>query len=223
MSRNSRRFLRLAAPVVALVASPMVAQATLYTSPGGAILDPVGGVPPPLIINFAVVDPGNVAHIDLTLTGLTHTWAGDLIVTLQKTAGPSADIMRRPGASTSTGLGDSSDFGGTYRFIDTGVDPIPALVALPSTGILPSGDYWATTLGTNTTSGNKVNLDTVFGGTLAAGTWTLTITDNAGGDTGSVQSATLNVVVPEPATIGAVGLAAGGLLLRRRRSEVRLT
>jgi subtilisin-like proprotein convertase family protein len=218
MSLHSRRFLRLAAPAVAIAATSMLAQASTYTSPGGAILDPVGGVSPPLVITFAVTDTAPVTHVDLTLTGLTHSWAGDLIATLQAPGGASADIMRRLGASTSSGLGDSSDFGGTYRFIDSGVDPVPALVALPATSALPSGDYWATTLGTNSTSGNKVTLDTVFGGVAPLGTWTLTITDNAGGDTGALQSATLNIVnVPEPATLGAVGLVCSGLLLRRRR------
>jgi len=208
--------LRLAGPAIAMAVTPLVASATTYTSPGGAILDNAT-----LTIPFVVVDAGNVTHIDLTLTGLTHSWAGDIIATLTKTAGPSADIMRRIGATTSSGLGDSSDFGGTYRFIDTGVDPVPPLVALPATGVLPSGDYWATTLGTVTTSGNKVTLDAVFGGTLAAGTWTLSISDNAGGDTGSLTSATLNVVTggitPEPTTMGALFVAGAGLLARRRR------
>lgn len=216
MSRNSRtRFLRLAVPAVALAASPMLAQANSYTSPGGPILDNAT-----FSIPFVVTDAGNVSHVDLTLTGLTHSWAGDLIVTLSSPAA-SADIMRRIGATTSSGLGDSSNFGGNYRFIDSGVDPVPPLVALDTNGVLASGDYWATTLGTSTAVGNKVNLDATFGGTLAAGAWTLTISDNAGGDTGSLTSATLNINtgggVPEPASIGLLGMAGAGLLLRRKR------
>jgi subtilisin-like proprotein convertase family protein len=200
----------LAAAVV-----PVVAHASAFTSPGGAILDNASQT-----ITFNVTDNFNVNHVDLTLTGLTHTWAGDIIATLTAPNGTTRDIIRKVGASTSSGLGDSSDFGGNYRFIDTGVDPVPPLVALPSTSALPSGDYWATTLGTNTTSGNKVNLDAGFAGVPALGTWSLTISDTAGGDTGSLTSATLNIgggVVPEPVTVGALGLASIGMLVRRRR------
>jgi len=213
------RFLRIAGPAVAMAACPMLALAGTYTSPGGAIPDNQPGNP--LVITFVVTDVGAVSHVDLTMTGLTHTWAGDIIATLQApTVGP-FDIMRRLGASTSTGVGDSTNFGGNYRFIDSGIDPVPALVALPDAGVLPSGDYWATTLGTNTTSGNKVTLDAVFGGALAPGIWTLRISDNAALDQGSLTSATLNVlttIVPEPMSIGAIGLVGAGLLVRRRRA-----
>jgi subtilisin-like proprotein convertase family protein len=217
MTRHARsRFLRFAAPAVALALTPVVAQATSYTQPGGALLDNTS-----LSLQFPVVDAGNVVSVDLTMTGLTHTWAGDLIATLQAPDGTTADIMRRVGATSSSALGDSSNFGGTYRYIDSGVDPVPPLVALDTNGVLASGDYWATTLGTATNAGNKVNLNLTFGGHSAAGLWTLTISDNAGGDTGSLQSATLNVnTVPEPATIGALSLAGAGLLVRRRRSVV---
>jgi len=211
--------------MIAAAAMPIVASAALYTSPGGPIADSPGSPNPgpPLVIPFVVTQLGTVSHVDLTLTGLTHSWAGDLVATLSGPgAAPTADIMRKLGASSSGSLGDSTNLGGNYRFIDTGVDPVPQLVALGSTVSLPSGDYWATTLGTNTTSGNKVNLDSVFGGINATGTWTLTITDTAGGDTGSLTEATLNVVsaggaVPEPATIGALGLSGLGFLVRRRR------
>jgi subtilisin-like proprotein convertase family protein len=217
MTRHARsRFLRFAAPAVALALTPVVAQATPYTVPGGPILDNTS-----LTLTFPVVNTGNVTSIDLTMTNLTHSWVGDLIATLQAPDGTTADIMRRLGATTSSGLGDSSNFGGTYRFIDSGVDPVPPLVALDSNGALPSGDYWATTLGTATNAGNKVNLNLTFGGHSAAGVWTLTISDNAGGDTGTLESATLNVnTVPEPATISALCLGGAGLLVRRRRSIV---
>jgi subtilisin-like proprotein convertase family protein len=216
--------MRVAGPAIAMAATPMLAAAGTYTSPGGAIPDNQPGNP--LVITFNVTDVGSPTHVDLTMTGLTHSWAGDIIATL---SGPgdvvSADIMRRLGATTSSGVGDSTNFGGNYRFIDTGVDPVPPLVALPDTGVLPSGDYWATTLGTSTASGNKVTLDAVFAGVgNAVGTWTLRISDNAGLDTGSLTSATLNVVTggqtPEPTTIGVIGLVGAGLLVKRRRAPI---
>jgi len=217
------RFLRIAGPAIGLAASS-VAFAGTYTSPGGAMGDGSGGNGgTPVIVPFVVTDLGNVVSVDITLTGLVHSWAGDVVATLSGPGGaPQPFIMRKAGSSTTNGVGDSSDFNGTYRFIDGGADPVAALVALGSTAALPSGDYFAYQLGLNTTTGNPVSLNTTFGGIAAAGNWTLTVTDTAGGDTGSFTSATLHVVtsggaVPEPATISAIGLAGVGLMARRRR------
>jgi hypothetical protein len=220
MTALRSKFLRVAGPAVVLAAAPMLASAGTYTSPGGLIPDNQPGNP--LVITFNVTDVGLVQHVDLTLTGFNHTWVGDMIATL---SGPgdvvSADIMRRMGATTSSGVGDSANFAGTYRFIDSGVDPVPIVAAQTATTFnLPSGDYWATTLGTVTNAGNKVTLNSVFATTLAPGTWTLRISDNAALDSGSFASATLNVVtIPEPVSAGVVGLIGAGLLIRRRRSR----
>jgi subtilisin-like proprotein convertase family protein len=220
MTALRSRFLRIAAPAIALAATPMLASAGTYLgSGGGAIPDNQPGNP--LIITFNVTEVGAVNHVDLTLTGLTHTWIGDLIGTLSGPGGVvNADIMRRIGATTSTGVGDSTNVNGNYRFIDSGVDPVAAVAPLGDAAVLPSGDYWATTLGAATNAGTKVNLDAVFAAVgNAQGTWTLRLSDNAALDTGSITSATLNIsTVPEPMSIGAVGMIGAGLLVRRRRS-----
>jgi len=194
-----------------LIAS--AASAESVTSAGGSIPDNLPLAP--LVVTFNVVDSGSVASVDLTLTGLTHTWAGDLIATLTAPGGAVADIMRRPEDDTPTStVGDSSNFGGNYRFIDSGGS---LATALNGTANVPSGDYQASSRAALATDPNTpVVLNTVFGGVASAGTWTLRVSDNAGADVGGLNSATLNVVIPEPTSLGLIGAAGLGLLRRRR-------
>ena len=196
------------------------ASANTYTSPGGAIPDAVGTVPGSLVVTFNVTEAGSLAALDLTLTGLTHTWAGDLIITLTSPGGTVADIMRRATVSTApTSLvGDSSDFNGTYRFIDSGGDLAAALALGTSLFVVPGGDYQASTRIAGTTANSPVLLNSVFAGTSLLGTWTLAVSDNAGADTGAFTSASLNVTaVPEASTWLMMGLGLAGLAAVRRR------
>lgn len=214
MSRKRKALLGAAGlAVLGLISS---ANAGTYTEPGGPIPD--NAPANPLVVSFNVIDPGSVVSVDLTLSGLVHTWAGDIIATLEAPGGTTADIMRRPTEPTAptSGVGDSSNFGGTYRFIDGGADLGVALAGGASAFVVPSGDYAASTRNVGVTANTPVVLNTTFGGLTAAGVWTLRISDNASLDTGALNSATLNVVVPEPTTLGLAGIASLGLLRRRR-------
>jgi subtilisin-like proprotein convertase family protein len=197
-----RKFIALGA----LAGLSAAASAGVYTSPGGSIADNAPGSP--LVVSFSVTDSGPLASLDVTLTGLTHTWAGDLVATLTAPNGTFANLMSRPGTGT---FGDSSDFGGTYRFIDGGADLVAGLAAGDGTFVLPSGDYQAT-----------VMLNDAFAGTPLLGTWTLSISDNAPGDLGALGSASLSVTaVPEASTFAMFGLGLLGVAaLRRRQSAV---
>jgi subtilisin-like proprotein convertase family protein len=202
----------------ALVGLSTAASAGMYTSPGGTILDnqPAN----PLVVSFEVTESGPLASVDITLTGLVHTWAGDLIATLTAPGGTVADLMRRPttaGTPLST-FGDSSNFNGTYRFIDGGADLGVELNLGLSAYVVRSGDYQASTRTVGVTANTPVFLNTVFAGTEIFGTWVLRISDNAAGDLGSLGSATLNVTpVPEPGTYLMFGAGLLGLLAWRRR------
>jgi subtilisin-like proprotein convertase family protein len=204
----------LAAALLGLVTA---ASAGAYTSPGGAIPDNLPGNP--LLVTFNVIDVGPLASVDLTLTNLTHTWAGDLIVTLMAPNGTFADIMRRPttaAAPTST-VGDSTNFGGTYRFIDGGAD-LGAALTIGSTAVVPGGDYGASSRIVGSTANFGVMLNTAFANTPLLGTWTLALSDNAGADFGALGSATLNVTaVPEASTLAMFGLGLAGIAALRRR------
>ncbi len=143
------------------------------------------------------------------LLGLNHTWAGDLIVTIEHVdTGTSVEIMHRIGASTggSFDFGDSSDFSGDYWFADGGADIWAAAAAdpIPMDTYQPSGMF------------NVPTSLAAFVGESTLGTWRLTVTDVNGGDSGSLTGWELYVnAVPAPGSVALFGLA--GLAAGRRR------
>jgi subtilisin-like proprotein convertase family protein len=208
------RLATLAAAAVAVSAT--VSLGAAYTQPGGPIPDNQPGNP--LTIVFSVTENETVTDLWVSLDSLAHTWAGDLIVTLTAPNGTLADIMRRPeDTSGFVATGDSSDFNGSYRFIDSGASLATGLAGGLSTFILPSGDYAASTRTSPTTGNVPVSLAGTFAGVPSLGDWTLRISDNASLDTGTLGSATLTlrgVPIPEPTTLG---LLAGAAVLGLRR------
>ncbi len=170
-----------------------VPEATFPGTGVGAIPDnaPNAG----LVVSFAVTGvtgaPSSVA-VDMTLT---HTWVGDLIVTLAAPGGsPSFPIYSRVGSTTATGAGDSSNLGGTYNFTDSATGNFwTEAAAGGDTYVLTPGSYRTT----GALSGTPTNLTAAFSGLTPAqanGTWTLTFTDNAALDTGTVTAANLNIL-----------------------------
>ncbi len=167
--------------------------------------------------SIAVALPGNetINEVSVILEGANHTWVGDLIVTLSGPAG-SIDLMNRTGR-VGAGAGDSSTLGGAgfYVFADGGANWWNAAAATPFQVPIPVGVYSPSTV-----NGAAQSFAATYGGSLTNGLWTLTISDNALGNIGSISGWTLSIsstpIIPEPSTLGLLGLAGIGLTFRRR-------
>ncbi|MCB8942744.1 MAG: choice-of-anchor B family protein [Ardenticatenaceae bacterium] len=119
---------------------------------------------------------GSITDLDISLD-VSHTWVGDLIFTLEHVdTGTTATFYDRPGY-TGSGFGCSSD----------NVD-----VTANDEG--PDGDIESQCATNPAISGNRVGGDpanssllAAFDGESLSGTWRLTASDNAGGDTGTIN------------------------------------
>ena len=165
--------------------------------------------------NFLITD------ITVTLNNLTHTWLGDLIANLTYVpTNTTVTLFNRIGRVSSSvfDFGDGSDFNGNYSFNDAFAGDLWTVAASGDSSFdIPSGNYFPTGAG----SGTLVPILTSLGGSQTAGDWQLTISDNAGLDTGSLGSWTLNLEgtpIPEPSSglgLLALGLLGAGAALKR--------
>jgi hypothetical protein len=139
--------------------------------------------------NMSVVPVGTLTDLNVSISG-THTWVGDMTFTITKGA-TSVTFVDRPGYTT-TGFGCSSD-----NFVpevdDEGTDgPVenqcatnPALFGKP-------------------TPNNPLS---AFDGMSFDGTWTISVRDSAGGDTGVLQQWCLVPTLASTAPAPAISLA----------------
>jgi len=156
-------------------------------------------------VTFNVTGVPQRQLVDVRITGLSlsHTFVGDLAVTLFAPNGHSMVIFGRTGSTTPSGLGDSSDLAGPYTFADTGPTPPgnwwQAATAAASTAAIPSGTYRTSQMGGNGSTGSVTNLTQEFSGvTNPNGTWTLHIVDTCSPDPGTVSAATLSLTPVAP-------------------------
>ncbi len=139
-----------------------------------AIPDFVADPAVPVTSTIVSTDPSTITTLAVKV-GLTHTFVDDLTATLSN------------GLTTITlfnGVGGGTNLAGVYTFSDVavtlfGTGPTP----------LPQGEYKP--------AGAGAGLLSEFAGATAAGTWTLTITDTAAQDLGSIDSFEL-VINPSP-------------------------
>jgi subtilisin-like proprotein convertase family protein len=152
----------------------------------------------PTITSNITLPAGTItAASAITLSmNLTHSWAGDLTVTLISPSCGSSVIFNRPG-----GTNNNDDLSGNYTFTSSSGTTFPA-----NTDPITAQTYNASFAGIT------------FPCTSAAGNWILQITDNANGDGGSLNSWSLSIntsgvytsVFSGPATIGAVSYSGTG-------------
>jgi outer membrane autotransporter protein len=145
---------------VAAFAAP--ARAETYTGPGMPIND--GATASSTI---TITTTRRILDVNAVLNSLSHTWVGDLVIWVTSPDGLIARLISRPGVGAS-GFGNSADLNGNYTFDDEAGAPVPA------SGGVPQGSY------------RPVDNLSRYDGLSAAGTWTLTISDQAGLDSGNL-------------------------------------
>ena len=106
---------------------------------------------------------------------ITHTWVGDLKIQLTNPCGTTL-VFDRPGVPA-TAAGNSSDLNGIYIFDLAGATVIPET----GTGVIPTGVYQPSDA--NGASHTWAGLTFPCSG---AGTWTISVQDNATGDAGTL-------------------------------------
>ncbi len=169
-----------------------------------------------------VPDSGTIADVNVDLL-IEHTWQGDLIVDISH-GGVTVPLMYRSGDSQSTSFGFSADnFGDpanpSSRFIlddEAGAfyDSAPpnGIGAVADPGIANVSGSWLP-FGVNGASALSA-----FDGLDKNGPWILSISDNAGGDTGTLLSWSLHIEnVPEPGSFLLLAFSGLGALALRRR------
>ncbi|PQB05323.1 proprotein convertase P-domain-containing protein [Aureitalea marina] len=165
------------APII--TCGPQDQPVSASSSPGTAIpdSDPAGITD---VINIAEDQTLNNLTVDLNIT---HTWVGDLIVTLQSPEGTTVTLVDRIGAD-----------GGGFGCSDADLD-----VTIDDTAASPLEDACT---GGGPITGTFTGIDALsaFNGENAQGDWILTVSDNAGGDTGEITSWGINYLTPPTTT-----------------------
>ncbi|MCE2883747.1 MAG: thrombospondin type 3 repeat-containing protein [Planctomycetaceae bacterium] len=151
-----------------------------------------------LVKTFTIANgtfPYGITAVKVTLTGLTHGNCGDLTATLTGPSGASATIFGRVGATSATGTGDTSNYGGDYVFFDAATASLwTAAANVGGNGTVATGDYYPSVALT----GARGNLTSPFAGTNLSGTWTLRITDTISSNSGTLGSARVDFTPAEP-------------------------
>lgn len=145
------------------------------TDANQAIDDGSGSATPGAAATISITVPAvftnPITDLDFQLQ-INHTYVGDLIVTLQSPSGTVVTLLDRPGAPI-----PNSPFGCSGNNVDVTLDDEAATAAENQCAAAVP-----TMSGTHTPTG----LLSSFDGEIPAGTWTLSATDNAGQDLGTV-------------------------------------
>lgn len=136
-------------------------------------------------INGTIVDPSKITF-NITLSA---TWLGDVVVELVSPQGEAITLIRRPGASSNSGCGDSSSFipGNVLSFNSANTTPIN--VATPLFGEpIPPGNY-APTYGNSLFPLHHPGvMSTFLTGKTLSGDWRLYIYDYGVGEPSLINS-----------------------------------
>lgn len=190
----------------ALIATVASAGTGTFGGPFGAVAIPDGviggGDGAPVFIDLDILDQGYIKDMNVTM-GLTHTWFGDLTISLTKMTGSGAgtSILFSNGTPD-----DSSNLSGLYTMDDDAATTWDAASAGGGDAfVIPAGSY---------RPDQALN---AFDGFNMQGVWQLKVIDTFGFDTGSINHLSITVDFnPVPAPAGLAVLALAGLGRRRR-------
>ncbi len=193
----------------AIAAASAANAGVIFNGSGGSIPDGSGSI----VSTITGPAAGTVTGFNVTIYGLQHSWLGNLTAMLtQVDSGTSVYLFRKIGATNGNGAGRAVQANGDYTFSDTvGANLWTTAAGLGSGGTVDSGNFRAATLNGAFTSFSS------FAGLSASGNWTLTVTDNVPGNSGSFSGWSLDLLfVPTPGALALFG-ASGMILARRRR------
>ncbi len=125
---------------------------------------------------LTVTDDLSLTDVDLEFDA-NHTWVGDMIVTLFAPDGTSAVLIDRMGAPPGTFGCSSNDLDVTLD--DAAGSAIEDQCGASSADPVPTGTF------------SPNNPLSIFNGVASMGVWTVNVSDNGGGDLGTVNTITL--------------------------------
>lgn len=211
--------------ICAFIPTPAQALTTFTGSGSGFTIpdnDPTGA-----FSDIVVADNFPINDITVSLNLITHSWIGDLIVTLTHIdTNTTVDLFNRAGRPT-IGLGGyRSNLNGSYNFNDTFTGDLWTVAGTGNSSSfdIPGGDYFPTGAG----SSAEVPMLTTISGLQSSGTWRLKISDNEPADVGTLGSWSLNLQgsspasVPGPLPLLGAGAAFGWSRRLRKRSRAAL-
>lgn len=157
------------------------ASATVFSNTGAITIPATGtsGVATPYPSGISVPATGKITDVNVTLTGITHTYPDDIGVLLVGPAGQNVLLMANSG-----GTSDLANV--NLTFDDAGS------AALPEGTQIVSGTYRPTVFPTLPTfalpapAGPYGTMLSVFNGSTATGTWNLFVVDDNTADIGSI-------------------------------------
>jgi subtilisin-like proprotein convertase family protein len=196
LSRSGRRWATsLVLAVAAFFAWAAVAQAQVFSSPAPIKVPATGtsGPAAPYPSTIAVSgQSGAVTNVTATMTGVAHTFPGDIDVLLVGPSGQNVVLLADTGGSTDiTGV--------NLTFDSSAPNPVPSPIVSGTFRPTNNGTFSGTPPAPAAPYGASL---TLFNGTVANGNWTLYVFDDTINDVGQIAGGwSLNVTTNGP-TVG---------------------
>ena len=159
----------------------------------------------------AITDDFEIADLNFRIDNLTHTFTGDLTVALRSPEGVGSDLISLIGALTDTGPGDDLvnmviDDQVTFSAANDMVQATAAAAPFTKSWLPVFNAPWSSL--TDFGPPDPVGSLSRYNGTSTKGTWSVMVSDQVGGDTGTLNSFSLLVTprrfvcsAPPPAAV----------------------